>query len=71
MLILSKDGWAQMPSSGYREEVLNAHLFVNLNQVRELIYRWLETSNETRPHDALGRVPQSVFRRQLEEAEAA
>jgi putative transposase len=55
----------------YREEVLNAHLFTSLNQVRELTYRWLETYNETRPHDALGRVPPSVFRRKLEAAEAA
>jgi len=55
----------------YREEVLNAHLFQSLNQVRELTYRWLETYNEIRPHDALGRVPPSVFRRRVEDAEAA
>ena len=53
----------------YREEVLNAHLFRGLNEVRELTYRWLETYNEIRPHDALGRVPPSVFRRRLEEPE--
>jgi len=52
----------------YREEVLNAHLFDSLSQVREVPYRWLQTYNDTRPHDALGRVPPAVFRRRLEEA---
>jgi putative transposase len=53
----------------YREEVLDAHLFDSLNQVREATYRWLQTYNETRPHDALGRVPPVVFRKRLEEPE--
>ena len=39
----------------------------SLNQVREVTYRWLETYNEIRPHDALGRIPPAVFRRRLEE----
>ena len=50
----------------YREEVLNAHLFETLNQVREVTYRWLPTYTEVRPHDSLGRVPPVVFRRRLE-----
>ena len=53
----------------YREEVLSLHLFDSLNQVREVTYRWIESYNETRPHDALGRVPPAVFRRRLEELE--
>lgn len=52
----------------YRDEVLDAHLFETLSQVRELTYRWLQTYNEIRPHDALGQIPPAVFRRQLEEA---
>jgi putative transposase len=52
----------------YRNEVLDAHLFESLSQVRELTYRWLQTYNEIRPHDALGRIPPAVFRRRLEEA---
>jgi len=50
----------------YREEVLDAHLFETLNQVREVTYRWLPTYNEARPHDSLGRVPPAVFRGQWE-----
>ena len=51
----------------YREEVLDAHLFERLSQVREITHRWLDTYNEMRPHDSLGRVPPAVFRRQLEQ----
>jgi putative transposase len=46
----------------YREEVLNTYLFENLEQVREITYRWLITYNERRPHDALGGLPPTVFR---------
>lgn len=46
----------------YREEVLNSYLFENLDQVREITYRWLITYNERRPHDALGGLPPTVFR---------
>ena len=49
--------------------MLSLHLFDSLNQVREVTYRWIESYNETRPHDALGRVPPAVFRRRLEELE--
>jgi len=50
----------------YRDEVLDLHLFETLSQVREVTYRWLQTYNETRPHDSLGEVPPVVFRRRLE-----
>jgi putative transposase len=50
----------------YREEILNAYLFATLEEVREITEEWLEVYNERRPHDALGRVPPSVFRRTVE-----
>jgi putative transposase len=50
----------------YREEVLDAYLFATLDEVREITEEWLEIYNERRPHDALGRVPPSVFRRTVE-----
>jgi len=48
----------------YREEVLSNYLFEDLDQVREITYRWLITYNERRPHDALGGLPPAVFRKQ-------
>jgi putative transposase len=48
----------------YREEVLSSYLFEDLDQVREITYRWLISYNERRPHDALEGLPPTVFRRQ-------
>jgi len=49
-----------------RSEVLNAYLFESLDQVRTITGRWVREYNEQRPHDALGKVPPSVFRRATE-----
>lgn len=48
----------------YRKEVLSSYLFEDLDQVREITYDWLITYNEYRPHDALGGLPPTVFRKQ-------
>jgi putative transposase len=47
----------------YREEVLNAYLFETLEDVRKVTREWIRTYNEHRPHDALGRIPPTTFRR--------
>ncbi len=38
----------------YRSEVLDAHPFDNLDQVRQLTAEWLRTDDEERPHDTRG-----------------
>jgi len=53
----------------FREEVLDAWLFEDLHQVRRIAWRWMQSYNEERPHDALGRIPPSVFRERSEEPE--
>lgn len=52
----------------YRQEVLGAYLFDDLEQVREITADWLRTYNEERPHDALGRIPPTQFREALPQA---
>jgi putative transposase len=37
----------------FREEVLDAYLFDDLEEVRTLTERWLEEYNTIRPHEAL------------------
>ena len=49
----------------YREEVLDAHLFNTLTDVREITDDWIERYNEIRPHDALGSLPPARYREQL------
>ncbi len=46
----------------YRDEVLSAYLFENLDQVREITQDWIVCYNEKRPHDSLGGLPPAVFR---------
>jgi putative transposase len=50
----------------FREEVLNAYVFEDLEQVREISTAWLRTYNEERPHEALGSMPPARFRAMIE-----
>jgi putative transposase len=45
----------------YRTEVLNAHLFESITELRALTDTWLRIYNRERPHDSLGRVPPLTF----------
>ena len=45
----------------YRTEVLNAHLFESIAELRALTTPWLQIYNEERPHDSLGLVPPLTF----------
>ena len=45
----------------YRTEVLNAHLFESIAELRALTDAWLRVYNGERPHDSLGRVPPLTF----------
>jgi len=51
----------------YREEVLNAHLFHSLTDVRKITWWWMMDYNEERPHTATNRIPPTVYRQQIEE----
>lgn len=50
----------------YRTEVLDAHLFENLDQVRDITDTWLQRYNEERPHESLGNLPPSLYRESRE-----
>ena len=45
-----------------REELLDANLFMRLDDVREAVYWWQIEYNEQRPHDALGGIPPVAYR---------
>ena len=48
----------------FRREVLDAHLFTSLTDVREIVHEWMTAYNDERPHEALGNVPPRVFSQQ-------
>jgi putative transposase len=50
----------------YREDVLNAYVFVDLDQVRQISAEWIQIYNEERPHEALGSLPPARFRAMIE-----
>ena len=50
----------------FRYELLDAYLFESLDQVREQAWAWMRQYNEERPHDSLGRIPPTQFRKNLE-----
>ena len=58
----NQNAFIERYNRSFRDEVLDAHLFEDLEQVRELGAEWLRIYNEERPHDALGRQPPAVFR---------
>ena len=45
----------------YRHEVLDAYLFKDLAQVREITDEWITVYNEERPHGALGKLPPRLY----------
>ena len=45
----------------FREDVLDAYLFDNLQEVREITQQWLDNYNTVRPHEALKGLPPRLF----------
>jgi putative transposase len=61
----NQNAYIERFNRSYRNEVLNAYLFEDLNQVRRLTIKWLRQYNEERPHDSLGGETPTDFRRAL------
>jgi len=61
----NQNAYIERFNRSFRDEVLDPHLFSNLNQVRELSWAWRLTYNEERPHKSLGNIPPAEFKRRL------
>jgi putative transposase len=48
-----QNGYIERFNRVYREAVLDAYLFFNLYQVKQLTAEWIEEYNQRRPHEAL------------------
>ncbi len=49
-----QNGYQESFNGKFRDECLNLHWFMNLDDARRIIARWEEEYNTTRPHSALG-----------------
>ena len=49
----------------FRDECLNQHWFLDLEDARHIIAAWRDDYNHTRPHSALGNQPPAVFAERL------
>ena len=61
----NQNAYIERFNRSFRDEVLDPHLFSNLNQVREVSWAWRLTYNEERPHKSLGNIPPAEFKRRL------
>ncbi len=61
-----QNGFAERFNGTFRREFLDANLFANLDQVRDMAWEWRLDYNERRPHDSLGNLPPAEYRRRLE-----
>ena len=60
-----QNGYVERFNRSFRHEVLDAHLFSSLSEVREIVHQWMTDYNEERPHDSLNNLPPTLFRQQL------
>ena len=61
-----QNGFVERFNGSFRREFLDAYLFENLNQVREMAWFWRRDYNEERTHESLGNLPPATYRAKLE-----
>lgn len=66
----SQNGYAESFNGKFRDECLNQHWFISLNDARRKIEDWRQDYNHIRPHSSLGNHPPVEFARTFNRLEA-
>src|SRR5690349_10230120 len=61
----SQNAFIERFNRTFRAKGLNVYLFESVEEVSEVSWWWRIAYNEERPHEALGGLPPSLFRKQL------
>jgi putative transposase len=61
-----QNGFAERFNGSFRRKFLDAYLFENLDQVRDMAWVWMMDYNDERPDESLGKLPPAMYRRELE-----
>jgi putative transposase len=56
-----QNGYIERFNGSYRREILDAYLFFDLEEVRQLTSQWVDDYNTKRPHEALGNLTPSEW----------
>ena len=60
-----QNGYIERFNRLYREAVLDAYLFFELDQIRQLTIEWMEEYNNRRPHESLNNQTPNEVRIQI------
>ncbi len=66
-----QNGFVERFNGSFRREFLDAYLFENLSQVRDMAWFWRLDYNEERTHESLGNLPPAAYRAKLENSSSA
>ncbi|QFU05118.1 hypothetical protein FIU82_08815 [Pseudoalteromonas sp. THAF3] len=61
-----QNGLVERFNGSFRRELLDAYLFENLSQVRDMVWFCLLDYNGERTHESLGNLPPAAYRAKLE-----
>jgi len=64
-----QNGFIERFNGSYRREILDAYVFFELTEVRELTEQWIQQYNHHRPHEALNNLTPNEWKQQLNKME--